>query len=209
MPAVRHLRSQLRPLNQESGPNASVQCRGPIWKDSHQCSRVLPTKRYLLIAIDYFTTWPEAYTTANQEALTATEVLVTNFFCCFGVSSELHSDQGHNFESRLIQKVLHCLGLSKTHTIPLHPQSDGMVEHYIRTIKVITSHQRDWDSRLLIFLLAYKASTHDTTRLKSASLVFGRELRLPCSLVFGVSPRQWTIHSWSCGKFGGPPTRHP
>jgi hypothetical protein len=47
-------------------------------------------------------------------------------------------------------------------------------------------HQRDWDARLLIFLLAYRASTHDTTGLTPTSLVFGRELQLPCDLLFGV-----------------------
>jgi hypothetical protein len=57
--------------------------------------------RYLLIAMDCFTKWPEAYTIPNQEASTAAEALVTNF-CRFGVSRKIHSDQGRNFKSRLI-----------------------------------------------------------------------------------------------------------
>jgi hypothetical protein len=40
--------------------------------------------RYLLIAMDYFTKWPEAYAIPNQGALTVAEVLV-NFFCRFGI----------------------------------------------------------------------------------------------------------------------------
>jgi transposase InsO family protein len=88
--------------------------------------------------------------------------LVTNFFCRFGVPQELHSDRGRNFESRLLQEVLQRLGVDKTRTTPLHPQLDGMVEQYIRMVKdylrkVVTSHQRDWDRRLPIFLLAYRA----------------------------------------------------
>jgi transposase InsO family protein len=78
--------------------------------------------------MDYFTKWPEAYAIPNQEASTIAEVLVTNFFCRFGIPRELHSDQGRNFESRLLQEVLQRLGVSKTRTTPLHPQSDGMVE---------------------------------------------------------------------------------
>jgi hypothetical protein len=94
------------------------------------------------------TKWPEAYTIPNQEAWTVAEALVTNFFCCFGVLWELHSDQGRNFDSHLIQEVSQCLGVSKTYTLHLHPQSDGMMEGYIRMIedhlrKVFTSHQRD------------------------------------------------------------------
>jgi hypothetical protein len=68
-----------------------------------------------------------------------------------------------------------------------------MVERYIKTIeehlrKVVTSHQRDWDEGLPLFLLAYRTSTHDATGLTPASLVFGQELRLPYNLLFRVPP---------------------
>jgi transposase InsO family protein len=116
--------------------------------------------------MDYFMKWPEVYAIPNQEAWTV--ALVSNFFCRFGIPRELLSDQGRNFESHLLQEVLQHLGVSTTRTAPLHPQSDGMVERYIKTIeehlwKVVASHQRDWDERLFLFLLAYRASTHDTT----------------------------------------------
>jgi transposase InsO family protein len=84
--------------------------------------------RYLLIAMDYFTKWPEAYALPNQEVSTVAEALVTNFFCRFGIPQELHSDQDRNFESRLLQEILQRVGVNKTRTTPLHSQSDGMVE---------------------------------------------------------------------------------
>jgi transposase InsO family protein len=83
--------------------------------------------------MDYFTKWPEAYDIPNQEASTLAEVLVTNF-CHFRAAPELHSDQGRHFESCLIQEVLQHLCVSKTRTTPLHPQSDGMIERYIKTV---------------------------------------------------------------------------
>jgi hypothetical protein len=131
--------------------------------------------------MDYFTKWPEDCAIPNQEASTVAEALVTNFFCPFGIPQELYGDQGRNFESRLLQEVLQRLGVSKTGTTPLHPQSDGVMKRYIKTAeehlrKVVASHQRDRDARLPLFLLAYRASTHDTTGLTPASLEFGREL---------------------------------
>jgi hypothetical protein len=36
-------------------------------------------------------------------------------------SAELHSDQGRNFDSRLMQEVLKLRGVNKTCTSPLHP----------------------------------------------------------------------------------------
>jgi hypothetical protein len=66
--------------------------------------------RYFLVAMDYFTKWPEVNAIPNQEATTVADVLVTNFFCRFEVPREMHSDQDRNFESRLMQKVLERLG---------------------------------------------------------------------------------------------------
>jgi hypothetical protein len=128
--------------------------------------------------MDYFTKWPEVYPIPDQEASTVADALMTNFFCRFGVPRELYSDQGRNFESRLMQDVLQRLGVGKTRATPLHPQSDCMVERYVKTIeehlrKVVSTHQRDWDERLRIFLLAYRNSTHDTSGMTPANMVFG------------------------------------
>ena len=71
--------------------------------------------------MDYFTKWPEVYAIPNQEASTVADDLVTHFFCRFRVPIELHSDQGGNFKSRLLQEVLERLGVNKTRTTPLHP----------------------------------------------------------------------------------------
>lgn len=71
------------------------------------------------------------------------DTLVTNFLCRFGVPRELHSDQGRNFESLLMQGKLQRLGISKTRTIPMHPQSDGMVERQVMTAEEGLSDRRE------------------------------------------------------------------
>ncbi|KAI3369557.1 hypothetical protein L3Q82_007765 [Scortum barcoo] len=51
--------------------------------------------RYILVAMDYFTKWPEAYAVPDQSAATTAEHLVNEMFCRFVcVPEELHSDQG-------------------------------------------------------------------------------------------------------------------
>jgi transposase InsO family protein len=123
-----------------------------------------------MIAVDYFAKWPEMYAIPNHKASTIAEALVANFFCRFGIPRDLHSDQGRNFESNLLQEVLQRLRVSKKRITPLHPQSGDMVESYIKTIeqhlrKVASSQQGDWEEGLPLFLLAYRASTHNTTGL--------------------------------------------
>ncbi|UYV66849.1 K02A2.6-like [Cordylochernes scorpioides] len=147
--------------------------------------------KYLLVAMDYFTKWPEVYAIPNQEAATVARVLVDNLICRFGVPLELHSDQGRNFESEIFRELCQVLGIWKTRTTPLHPQSDGMVERFNKTMvehlsRVVEQNQRDWDRRLPLFLMAYRAAIHETTGQTPAKVMFGRELRLPCDLEFGT-----------------------
>jgi hypothetical protein len=40
--------------------------------------------------------------------------------------------------------------------------------------KVVSTQRREWNERLHIFLLAYRASPHETTGTTHTSMVFGR-----------------------------------
>ena len=63
----------------------------------------------------------------DMEAPTVANIFY-NFVCRFGAPVYLHTDQGCNFESKLIYEVCALLGIEKTRTSPYHPQSNGMVE---------------------------------------------------------------------------------
>uniref|UniRef100_A0A3B1J0Y6 Integrase catalytic domain-containing protein n=1 Tax=Astyanax mexicanus TaxID=7994 RepID=A0A3B1J0Y6_ASTMX len=149
--------------------------------------------RFVLVAMDYFTKWPEAYAVPDQGAVTTADILVREFFCRFGVPEELHSDQGRNFESEVMAEVCRILGIHKTRTTPLHLQSDGLVERFNRTLAaqlamVSDKNQRDWDRHLPVVLLACRSAVQETTGFTPALLMFGRELRTPVSLAFGAPP---------------------
>ena len=149
--------------------------------------------RYIVVVIDYFTKWPEAFPVPNQEAATVAQVLVDGFFCRFGLPDELHSDQGRNFESTLFQECCRLLGIRKTRTTPLHPESDGMVERFNRTLvqemaKRCRHGQSDWDQHIPTILMAYRSAEHETTGYTPAQLMLGRDLRLPLDLLFERPP---------------------
>ncbi|CAI5682530.1 unnamed protein product [Oreochromis niloticus] len=149
--------------------------------------------RYVLVAMDYFTKWPEAYAIPDQEAETVADVLVEGMFSRFGTSETLHSDQGRNFESKVFAAICERLGIKKTHTTPLHPQSDGLVERFNRTLAqqlaILTSeHQQNWDYHLPLILMPYRSAVQDSTQCTPALLMLGRELRTPAELAFGKSP---------------------
>ena len=78
--------------------------------------------QYIFMVSDYFTKWVEAYAIPNQEALTIAKVLVNEFFCRFGPIWQLHSDQGRQFESNLIEEICTQLQIKKSHTSPPPPR---------------------------------------------------------------------------------------
>ncbi len=55
--------------------------------------------KYVLIIIDQFTRWVEAFPVPDQGAETTAKTLVYEFISRFGAPLELHTDQGRNFES--------------------------------------------------------------------------------------------------------------
>lgn len=149
--------------------------------------------KYILVVMDYFTKWPEAYPIPDQEATTVAEVLLQNWISRYGTPLQLHSDQGRNFTSAVFKALCVLLKIDKTQTTPLHPQSDGMVERFNRTILNhlslhVSKNQQDWDRKLPLFLLAYRSAVHETTGFTPSKMLFGRELRLPCDLLFGRPP---------------------
>lgn len=89
--------------------------------------------RFILVVVDYFTRWPEAYAIPNQEARTIAQKLVDEWVCRYGVMQMLHTDKGKNFESRIFKEMTDILGIKKTRTTPYHPQSNGLVEIMNRT----------------------------------------------------------------------------
>ena len=82
------------------------------------------------------------------------------------------------------------LGIKKTRTTPYHPQSDGMVERFNRTLEAQLSkfadhNQKDWEEHIPFLLMAYRSATHDTTSCSPARMMLGRELKMPIDLMFG------------------------
>ena len=65
--------------------------------------------RYVLVAGDYFTKWVESYAIPDQEATTVAQKLTDEMFCRFSPPEQLHSDQGKQFESKLVEEICKLL----------------------------------------------------------------------------------------------------
>ena len=166
---------------------------GPQWTgwQSMCWARTSRGNLYVLVAIDYLTKWPEAYPLPDREAITMAEALVQGMFSRFGTPSD--SDQEWNFEAQVFVAMCSQLGIQKTRTTPLHPQSDRLVERFMRTLSTqlaltTAPDQGNWDLQLPLVLMACRSAVQESTGCTLALLMLGRELRTPLELVYGWPP---------------------
>ena len=143
--------------------------------------------KHLLVIMDHFTKWCEAFPTKDQRASTVADILVTRVFSRFGPPTIIHSDQGRNFESNLMHEICQLMGVHKSRTTAYHPQCDGLVERQNRTLQEILSsfvsqHKDDWDNWVSLAVYAYNTSCHESTGFSPYELVFGRDPRTPLAL---------------------------
>lgn len=88
----------------------------------------------ILVITDHYTRYAKAFATRDQKASTVAKVLWEQYFVHYGLPKRVHSDQGRDFESRLIHELLSMLGIRKSRTPPYHPQGDPQAELFNRTL---------------------------------------------------------------------------
>ena len=140
--------------------------------------------KYVLVFQDFLTKWPLAFPMPDQKTQRIAELLVNEVIPLFGVPEALLSDRGTNLLSHLMQDVCRLLGIQKLNTTAHHPECDGMVERFNRTLKTMLRKQAaklgsQWDEYIAGALWAYRNVPHDATGEKPSFLLLGVDCRTP------------------------------
>ena len=150
---------------------------------------------YILIVIDHFTGFAQAYATKNKSAKTVVDKLFNDFALRVGFPERIHHDMGREFDNQLMDQLQRSCDVRGSHTTCYHPQGNGKCERFNRTIlsmlRTLTSEQKtDWKSSLTKLVHAYNCTRSGVTGFSPYYLLYGRSPRLPVDLLFNLQPRE-------------------
>ena len=157
-----------------------------------------PVVKNVLVIVDHFTQYVQAFVMKNHTAHTTARVLYNNFFSIFGFPQKLMSDQGAEFTGDVIAVMCKLLGIEKIRTMPYHLQTNGSAERVHQTLQRMISKLdpekcRKWHEHIGSMLIAYNATRSQVTGYSPYFLMFGQRPRLPVDLLFPtVNKREWT-----------------
>jgi len=139
-------------------------------------------KSYILTMIDRKTRWPEAIPLKNISAPNIAKHLIQTWISRYGVPNHIITDQGTQFESSLFDSLATSLGIKHIHTTTYHPQTNGLIERFHRSLKTsirCLSITPMWTRSLPLIMLGWRNTIHSATGTTPATLLFGTGLALP------------------------------
>ncbi|KAI2645214.1 Retrovirus-related Pol polyprotein [Labeo rohita] len=136
---------------------------------------------HILVIVDYATRYPEAVPLRKATAKNIAQELFL-LASRVGIPTEILTDQGTPFMSRLMADLCRLLRVKQLRTTVYHPQTDGLVERFNQTLKqmlrrVAAEDKRDWDLMIPYVLFGIREVPQASTAFTPFELLFGRQPR--------------------------------
>ncbi|MEW8544998.1 MAG: transposase family protein, partial [Candidatus Thiodiazotropha sp.] len=140
---------------------------------------------YILLVVDSFSKWTEAFPMRTQEAKEVADILYNEIFTRYGAPRTIVSDRGRNFMSKLVNALCEFFEVKRLHTSSYHPQTNATVERANGTLAqtlraYVDKDQMNWPSLLPSIMMAFRSTPcTESTGFSPYQLLFGKEMHLP------------------------------
>ena len=149
--------------------------------------------KYLLVFQDLFTRWIELKPLRTADGKAVSRAFEELVLFRWETPDYLLTDNGKEFDNKVVKQTLEEYGVKHVTTPPYHPQANP-VERSNRTLKtmiatLVGTDQRNWDQHLHAFRHAVNTAMQATTKVSPAFLNYGRNPRPVKSLRREVESR--------------------
>ncbi len=139
--------------------------------------------KYIVVAIDYFTKYPEARVLTNANAKSVANFIYEDIICRHGCSRKILSDRGSYFNNQVIEKLLKRFKIRHNLSTPYHPKTNELVKRFNKmlceSLAKLNEERENWDKYILPALFAYRTKINKSMQFTPFHLTYGREAILP------------------------------
>ena len=139
--------------------------------------------KYIVVAIDYFTKWPEARAIREATAKEVSTFIYEKIICRHGCLKKIIMDRETHFNNRMIEELMNKFKVRHLLSTPYHPETNGLVERFNGTLcealAKVTKEKEDWDQYISPVLFAYRTTKQKSTKIEPFYLTYGRKPKLP------------------------------
>lgn len=137
--------------------------------------------QWIFIVEDIASRWVELFRLEIATAEVCAKTLINEVFLRYGMPRRVISDNGVQFVSAVMQKVMFCFNIQHTLTPVYHPEANP-VEREDRDMKaqlaiLVGNDHQSYDDKLQSIRFAMNTTMCQSTKYTAAYLTFGRDLR--------------------------------
>ena len=158
----------------------------------------LPTtknkNKNILLAIDSFSHWTEAFALPTQSADEVARVIYESLICRWGVPDVIVSDNAANFNSKVLNALYDTFHIKNQRISSYAPRSNGIVEKQNATLtqglRALCSKEPEcWDNHLSSVMMAFRMSPSlNSTGYSPFYLLTGQQMQLPIDNILENRP---------------------
>jgi hypothetical protein len=147
---------------------------------------------YIFTAVDPFSKFAVAAPIHNKEAETVARAFMDNVILMYGCCEEILTDQGPEFEAKLLAELLGLLDIHRLRTSGYHPRCNSVVEVWHKTLNsllatVVAENQKDWSRYIPYVTFCYNATEHKSTGFSPYYIWYGREANWRVDILLGTA----------------------
>lgn len=138
--------------------------------------------KYILTIQDNLTKYSIATPLRRIDSVSIANAFSENFITKFGCPQIVHTDQGRDFTSKLMENLCKILKIKQLRSTAFHPQSLGSLErsHHVLIQYLKNFCQKsNWDRWVPYAMFSYNTSKHEGTGFTPHELIYGKCARFP------------------------------
>ena len=139
--------------------------------------------RYILVAIDSTSLFPEIHPTKSCDADETASILYEHVFSRYGCPHSILTDRGMSFRASLISALCKLFKVKQIFTSSYHPQTNSRAENMnsiiLKSLRIYCQNQSDWSGLIPAISWSYRASTTTSLGFSPFEVLYGRKMRTP------------------------------